>query len=101
VALIPASRNLVLTTVLSMLALSLSGCGAGTQVPTVTEEMLPVGGSVHGGQQPVVGATVTLVAAGTTGYGSTPTVLATTTSVAGGQYTLPAHGACPTPDSLV
>ena len=44
-------------------------------------------GSVHGGNQPVVGATVTLNLAGITGQGSTGSVIATATSGANGSFT--------------
>ncbi len=51
-------------------------------------------GSVHGGQQPVGGALVSLMAPGTTGYGSAPTLIATTTTDAGGNFQLPSY-TCP------
>jgi hypothetical protein len=56
-------------------------------------------GIVHGGQQPIVGATVTLWAAGNAGYGSAATQLASTTTSATGTFTFhPSGGAnytCP------
>ena len=75
----------------------LSGCALGTfqsGVAPAPGAQVGLGGSVHGGQQPVVGATVTLMVPGTSGYGSTPTVLATAISQAGGSFTLPAY-TCP------
>lgn len=83
------------------LALTLTGCGVVPQVPTATEAMMPVTGSVYGGQQPVTGAVISLYLAGTTGYGSAPTLLSTTVTATDGSFTLPVHGVCPTPDSLV
>ncbi len=53
-----------------------------------------VTGSVHGGQQPVSGATVTLMVPGTSSYGSAPTVLATALTTAAGGFTLPGY-TCP------
>ena len=51
----------------------LTGCGLGSnsslQVPT-TVQGASIHGSVFGGQQPIVGATIKLYATGTTGYGS-------------------------------
>jgi sugar lactone lactonase YvrE len=45
-----------------------------------------ISGSVYGGRQPVANSTVTIWAAGNTGYGSAATALATTTSDANGQF---------------
>ncbi|MFC6646587.1 hypothetical protein ACFQBQ_13525 [Granulicella cerasi] len=70
------------------LALLLSGCGATTTTstanPFVTTATLS--GKLHGGNQPVVGATVSLYAVGTTGYGSAATLYAQTTTVAYGSF---------------
>lgn len=48
----------------------LAGCGAGMVNTTAAPHVLNFAGSVHGGQQPVAGATLQLYVAGTTGYGS-------------------------------
>jgi len=88
---------------LSSLLLVLAGCGSGAVLTGPSPGGLISGlqGTVHGGQQPVGGAVVRLMAPGLTGYGSAPTVLASTTSgVVGGGFTLPAY-TCPTPDQLV
>lgn len=90
-----------LSALVPVLALTLSGCGVVPQVPTSTEAMVPITGSVHGGQQPVAGAVVTLYVAGATGYGSAPTALSTTATLADGSFQLPAHAPCPTPDRLI
>ena len=58
-------------------ALVLSGCGTAPVTPTV--KTLMIAGAVHGGQQPVTGATLQLYAVGTTGDGSTATPLILTT----------------------
>ncbi len=95
------SRNHIVALVLSAVLLPLAGCGMGTQATVVSDPMAAVSGTVFGGQQAIVGATVTLMAAGTSGYGSAPSVLATAPTLAGGSFTLPTHSACPVPDSLV
>jgi hypothetical protein len=96
-----ASRNLVFFAVLGLLAVSLTGCGIGAPATAVTTTPAAIGGTIFGGQQPIVGAAVTLMAANTTGYGLAPSVLASTVSLAGGSYSLPSHVCPTTPDSLV
>jgi len=60
--------------------LALSGCG--TAPVTSAVKTLQIAGAVHGGQQPVTGATLQLYAVGTTGDGSaaTPLILTTATT---------------------
>jgi hypothetical protein len=107
--------------------LVLSGCGAGVgmQSTIVTPAVKPaVTGVVHGGQNPVSGATIQLWTVGTTGTGSTGTPLVTVTvttsdgtglpnsnanignannTLAAGSFTLNFTNAytCPTPTTLV
>ena len=50
------------------LPLLLAGCALTNTASPVEEQGLPIQGRVHGGQQPVVGAHVYLLAANTTGY---------------------------------
>jgi hypothetical protein len=76
--------------------LALAGCSLANTAP-VTDPFSSTGtlsGVVHGGQQPIYNATVSLYAAGTSGYGSASTLLATTkTSTTGGfQFTKLANG---------
>jgi hypothetical protein len=87
-------RASLLSSLLSLLSLltvaaALSGCSnmVGT-APTESTEAGPgtLTGTVHGGSQPVANATVTLWAAGNTGYGSAATQLATTTSNSSGGF---------------
>jgi sugar lactone lactonase YvrE len=82
--------------------LFLVGCGAGPEIPGSIKPDVTAGvqGTAYGGSTPIVGATISLMAAGTSGYGSAPVQLSTTTTGAGGSFTLPSH-MCPTPDSLV
>ncbi len=60
-----------------MLVLAGTGCGtdSGTPVWTTSSKITTLSGTVHGGQQPVVGAKVYLYAASTTGNGGLATPL--------------------------
>src|SRR5215469_12371303 len=86
------------------LSLVLIGCSTGT-VPTLTgtPKVAAAGlhGLVHGGQQPVTGATITLWSAGTSGYGSTGTSLATTTTDSNGNFSITGSYTCPGSDPYV
>jgi hypothetical protein len=64
-------------------AIALTGCGnMVTTAPDTNSFSTPgvITGKIHGGNQPITGATVKLYAVGTSGYGSAGTLLATTTS---------------------
>jgi len=70
-------------------AAALTGCSNMVATATTdpsTQQTGSLTGVIHGGQQPVANATVTLWAAGNTGYGSAATALATTTSSASGGF---------------
>ena len=70
--------------------LPLAGCGVGTIVTSgAVPADIALTGRVHGGQQPVAGATITLYAPGNSGYGSAPTVIATAMTDGNGNFTLP------------
>jgi hypothetical protein len=72
----------------------LAGCSAMTSIePTATVQGIQ--GTVHGGQQPVAGASIQLYAPGTTGYGSTGTIIASTSTDGNGNFTLPRPYTCP------
>ena len=84
----------------------IAGCSTATShiatqvTPAATSAL---NGSVHGGQQPIVGATIQLYAVGTTGDGSAATPLlspALTTDASGG-FDLTNKFTCPTSASLV
>ena len=91
---------------------ALTGCGLGPnasyQVPTAVKGAA-IQGSVHGGQQAVVGATIKLYATGSTGYGSqyayttgTGNLLTTTvTSVGGGNFSITGDYTCPSASTPV
>ena len=78
------------------LVVLLSGCST-SNVPNITSPstsgsavVQSARGVVHGGQQPVKGATVKVWEVGTTGYGSAPTpLLTTTTSAVDGTFSFP------------
>ena len=77
---------------LCVLTLALIGCGAGP----LNSGSNPIGnsqysGSVHGGQQPVVGATIQLYTVGTTADGSAATPLLTSTVTSGPDRQLHHH----------
>src|ERR1700738_1552803 len=84
----------------SGLSVLLSGCGAGLVAPASEHPAagLIITGTVHGGQQPVKGATIMLYAVGTTGYGAAATPLLTTSVVSDsdGNFSLTGDYSCPT-----
>ena len=84
-------------------ALLLAGCGM-NQMSAITPNMESpaMAGRAFGGQQPVVGATISVVAMGTSGYGSTGTILASVTTDSGGNFRFPpGMYSCPQPDTPV
>ena len=86
-----------------MLSLGLAGCGvAPIEEPNAVALSTGPSGVVRGGQQPISGALVQLIAPGVSDYGSAPSVLSTTTTSTdgGGSFTLPGY-TCPIPDRLV
>jgi sugar lactone lactonase YvrE len=82
------------------LCVSLVGCGAGVS----SNGSLAGGalrGHVHGGQQPIVGASIQLYAAGATGYGSsaTPLLSSAVTTDASGSFSITGGYTCPSSTS--
>lgn len=85
------------------LALSLSilsGCGLGTPYTGIPMDAngsgTPVVGMLHGGPNPISGATVTLYTTNSTGYGTAATAVTSTTSHSDGSFSLPTVGTpCP------
>jgi streptogramin lyase len=112
---------------LGLAGLGMAGCGIGTSpgsAAAVTSGTQAVAlnkgitGSIHGGQQPITGATIQLYAVGTTGLKSASTPLLTTTvttsdgssasnsnansgnvnnTLAAGNFTITGDYSCPTP----
>jgi hypothetical protein len=83
-------------------ALVLAGCGTNTG-STSSQGVVPLGtfqisGNVHGGQQPVVGATIQLYTVGTSGAksASTPLLTSTVTTASDGSFTLTGKYNCAT-----
>lgn len=71
-------KTLPLIFTLSACALALTGCGLqSTGINAQSAAGLPIKGSIFGGQQPVTGARVYLMAASTSGYGNASTSLLT------------------------
>jgi hypothetical protein len=84
----PRFRQTLSTVAAAGIALALTGCTLSTTAPS-TDPFNSTGamtGRVHGGQQPIYNATVTLYEAGTGGYGSAATPLATAMTNANGQF---------------
>ncbi|HWW96926.1 MAG TPA: hypothetical protein VNY74_04485 [Edaphobacter sp.] len=82
---------------LSLFAL---GCGPGS-LSTAPMAGPQLRGSVHGGQQPVSGATIRLYAAGTSGYGAGafPLLTAPVSTDANGAFSITGQYACPSASS--
>jgi len=83
--------------------LGLSGCTANfgdvaTSGPAAVSAVgAAIQGNVHGGQQPVTGATIQLYAVGTSGYGSaaTPLLTKTVTTDQNGGFSISGDYTCP------
>jgi streptogramin lyase len=91
-------------------SLALAGCGSGSSsggvVPALGGSVagLALTGMVHGGQQPVVGSTVNLYAAGTSGYGSGAVLLSgsgTVTTDSKGRFSIANDFTCPSADAQI
>jgi hypothetical protein len=77
----------------------LTGCGyTGTGTPAIA-----LGGSVHGGRQPVSGATIQVYAAGTGGNGSAaqPLLSDPVKTDSNGNFSIPASYTCPSSSSQI
>jgi len=85
-------------------ALALAGCGSGNIIPVPTQiQGMALHGTVHGGQQPVFGATIQLYAVGTSGYGSaaTPLIASTVKTLADGSFSINSAYTCPSASAQV
>ncbi len=80
-----------------------AGCSGPIQHAANLDGATTLSGSVHGGQQPVAGATIQLWAVGSSGDGSAATPLLTQVVVtdAGGGFSITGDYTCPTPSTLV
>lgn len=97
-------------TIMLSAACALAGCGTNSLVsvnptPKPTPSATAPQGEAFGGQQPVVGMSIQLYAAGTSGYGSAATALFASPGTTGsnGSFTFPANwqNNCPSPTSPV
>ena len=79
----------------------LAGCGYSG--PTSANTAVALTGNVHGGQQPVSGATIQLYAAGTDGDGSValPLLSSAVKTDSNGNFTIPDAYGCPSASSPV
>jgi len=77
-------------------ALFAAGCGVSSTAVPNGPMALSIGGRVHGGQQPVVGATIGLYRAGTSGFGSGATQVLTqaVTTDSNGYFTITGLYSC-------
>jgi sugar lactone lactonase YvrE len=103
-----ASRILTLTIAASLVPfVPLVGCGTGAP-PSATQKLPAVAvrsalhGKVHGGQQPISGATIQLYTIGTAGNASasTPLLSPAATTDANGSFSITGQYACPQQGSL-
>ena len=86
-----------------MPALLLAGCGM-DQMSSVTPNVVSpaVTGRAFGGQQPVTGSTISVVAMGSSGYGSAGAILASTVTDSNGNFSFaPGAYTCPQSDTPV
>ena len=97
-----ALRSAALTGALA-LAATLSGCGMGSSPVHDTVQGAALNGMVHGGQQPITGATIQLYQVGTTGYGTGAAALLTSavTTDASGSFSITGKYTCPSTSTLV
>jgi hypothetical protein len=95
--------NLVLFGAMLPMALVLAGCGVDSMQFVSTNMASPaVAGRAFGGQQPISGATIEVVAVGTTGYGSTGRVLGSGVTDSSGKFQFaPGAYTCPQADTPV
>ncbi len=106
--------HLLAATIVSSVLLLVAGCSSGTssEPPVTTPPVIPppvttyagtaFSGKVLAGAKPIVGATVQVYSAGTTGASSQATLLGSTLFTdANGAFTVPAGYPCPASSSLV
>ena len=104
-----ATLNSLLTTAAALGVMAavtgcgMNGTGAGKTGTGLGGNSVTFSGSVHGGQQPVAGATIQLYAMGTTGLksASTPLIASTVLTDAGGNFTITGTYTCPSNTSQV
>ncbi len=94
---------LLLFAAIGLGGLSLLSTGCGSLGVKKAAPIPALRGMVHGGQQPVVGASIHFYAVGATGYGSTASSLltSTVTSGAGGTFSITGLYTCPSASTQV
>ncbi len=83
-----------------LITVALSGC-ASSPIGQPATDGNRLKGFIRGGQQPISGATVSMISAGTSGYGVAGAVLATTTTGPTGDFAFANLPTCPTNGVLV
>jgi hypothetical protein len=99
-----SAPKLAIATALSGILGVLIGCGSGNILTAPTKiQGSALQGKVFGGQQPVIGATIQLYAAGVSGYASaaSPLIASSVTSGADGSFSITGTYTCPSASSLV
>jgi hypothetical protein len=87
---------------LGAMCVAVAGCGGMNMTPSgPVATPLALHGIVHGGQQPITGATISLFAAGTSGYGTGATSLLTApvSTDGNGNFTITGEYQCPSTSS--
>ena len=79
----------MISLLVSCVVLVASGCGIVAPNNMQIQSQASPAGKVHGGQQPINGATIKVYEVGTTGYGSAPTQLYSTTTAPDGSFSFP------------
>jgi len=87
-------KNVTLVLTAVVLTAMTAGCGIGNTTDSASDPQtvpMTISGTVHGGEQPISGATVQLWQTGTTGYGTgaAQLVASTTTALHTGAFTFP------------
>jgi len=99
---VPACSPLRICSIsIAALSLGMLGCGANLMPSDNPLAGGQLRGSIHGGEQPVSGASIQLYAAGTTGYGSAATPLLSSPVVSGadGSFSITGAYSCPSSSS--
>ncbi len=91
-----SSRAPFAAALLAAVAITLTGCAIDSTSAGPTPISANINGIIHGGPNPIVGATVTLYATASNGYGGAGNQLAQTSSGSDGSFTFNAAGyTCP------
>ena len=93
-------KNITLALAAAALTAMTTGCGIGDATPSQLTSASSLSGIVHGGPNPVTGATVKLYSTGTGSYGAAGTLLGTATTDSNGNFTFSGASTCTTPSQV-